>query len=232
MQPFPTDRVLTVNPARKTIQDRENMYENLGMIGEGSRSGSLQQYSVSRSNSGITADSLVRSSSSVQSEVFQRSASSAQSEMFQRSNSSVQSEGLHRSNSGSEIFPAFSRSGDDSLVPATPLSPGSGGRPSVNFMQPVAQTNEQKEQIQQHLLHSDDADGDDVFFPTTFPPGGGPGNLVFSSRNSSVNSTYGNESDTSSTCGDNSSAPRSTFGSLFSSSGVDLSLGKFFRFTS
>lgn len=228
MQPFSTDRVLTVNPKRKSIQDREDMYENLGMIGEGSRSNSLR-FSLSRSNSGVTTDSLVRSNSTAQSDFLQRSASTVHSDTLQRSGSSVQSETLLcRSNSGSDaIFPAFSRSGDDLLTPH-PLSPSSAGRPSVAFTQPLSQF-EQKEQIQQHLMNSESNDGDDVFFPTTFPPGGS--GLVFSSRNSSVNSTYGNESDTSSTCGD-SSNQRSTLGSLFSTAGVDLGLSKFFRFSS
>lgn len=236
MQPFASDRVLTVNAKRKSIQDREeDKYANMGMIENVSRSGSLQ-FSFSRSNSGVTAESLVRSSSSALSSdtVMQRSASSALSDTLQRSASSVQSEAqLQRSHSGSDaIFPAFSRSGEDSLAPH-PLSPASGSRPSVGFTEPLAQTNEQKEQIQQHLMRSESNDDDDVFFPKTFPPGGS-GNLVFSSRNSSVNSTYGNDSDTSSVCGDGSSSrnQRSTLGSLFSSTGVDLNLTKFFRFTS
>lgn len=191
MLPFPGDRVITVNNSRKSIHDTK--YESYGM--EVARSNSLRQ--VSRSNSGLTNDSLVRSASSAMSDT------------------------LYRSNSGSgAIFGSLSRSGDD-LFNATvpPRSPGSAARLSVGFTQPLTQTQDQKDVAQQQLS----SESDDAFFPTTFPPGAG---LVFSSRNSSVNSTYGNESDTSSTCGE-PAQQRSTLSNMFS---ADLGLGRFFRF--
>jgi hypothetical protein len=192
MLPFPGDRVITVNNNRKSIHDSK--YESYGM--EAARSNSLRQ--VSRSNSGLTNDSLARSASSAMSDT------------------------LNRSNSGSgAIFGSLSRSGDDPSFGAVvaPRSPGTAVRPSVGFSQPLTQTQDQKEVAQQQLS----SESDDVFFPTAFPPSAG---LVFSSRNSSVNSTYGNESDTSSTCGEQVQ-PRSTLSNMFS---TDLGLGRFFRF--
>jgi hypothetical protein len=203
MLPFPGDRVITVNSNRKSIHDtsksiHDTKYESYGM--EAARGNNLRQ--VSRSNSGLTNDSLARSASSAMSDT------------------------RNRSNSGSgAIFSSLSRSGDDlfNAMGVPPRSPGSAARMSVGFSVPLTQTQaqvaDQKDIAQQQLA----SESDDVFFPTTFPPSAG---LVFSSRNSSVNSTYGNESDTSSTCGE-PAQQRSTLSNMFS---ADLGLGRFFRF--
>lgn len=208
-QPFPGDRVLTVNPHRKSIQ--ENRYENLGMVGNLSRSGSIRLVSRSNSTGVVTQDALARSGSGLGSSDPNSSGSAVP----------AVSGTLARSNSGSALFDSLSRSGDELVEPRSPGGGTGSNRPSVAFMQPLTQIPEQQEAQHDFGTENDD---DEVFFPTAYPPSAG---LVFSgSRNSSVNSTYGNESDTSSTYGE-THQKRSSITSMLN---VDLGLSKFFRF--
>jgi hypothetical protein len=200
LQPYPGDRVRTVNPTRASIQN--DTFENYGM-------GILR--AVGRSNSsGIAQEALLRSSGGA---VGEAAAPSAQSGRFVRSNS-----GASVGGSGS-----VSRSGEDSALPHQSsnelrTSTGSGSnRPSVAFTQPLTQGTERQDTAQPVLS----TESEDAFFPTEFPPSAG---LAFGSRNSSVNSTYGNDSDTSSAYGD---AQRSTLANMLN---VDLGLSKFFSF--
>ena len=231
MQPFPGEKVLTVNPRRRSIQtdalnlSLESHSDSFRLAGENivshsdsfrrqNSSGSTKQpvdhiasrsdsfRLVSRSNSSVVADAAAAGA---------RASLGGFTDPSSRANSS----------GAVMISQSLSRSGDDGL--GSPRSQGSSvsGRPSVAFSDPLAQEQKPADIAQQALAAES---SDDVFFPTDYPPSSG--NLVFSSRNSSVNSTYGNESDTSSTNGD-AAQQRSTISGILN---VDLGLSRFFRF--
>ena len=223
MQPFSGDRVLTVNPTRKTIQDNNSynmQFEAMGMTG----------IAPTPRNSAASQDL----SPYLPGIPLQYTRSRSGDEFYNTTNHSNIS-----SNSSSNIYPQQQQTSTQqqplsSSQEYMPPSPGGTIRRSVSFTKPLTHTNS-AERIE--FSHSNSAtttqllqssESDDVFFPTTYPPGTTSNNgLVFSSsRNSSVNSTYGNESDTSSTYGD-PYQQRSTLSQMFS---TDLGLSSFFRF--
>lgn len=208
MQPFSGDRVIAVNLNRKSIQDHDKTFADYGM------KSASDSFNLGRT----TIESL--SVKSGASDTLQRSSS----------NFTVESSLLNRTSSNnSDIFDSLSRSGDESPYPPREVMLSPRSRPTVAFKQPVSnnQTHGQggfKDLAQAQLS----SESDDVFFPTEYPPGSRE-NLVMSSRNSSVNSTFGNESDSSSTNGDSILQPRpSAAGSMF----PDFGLSKFFQFGS
>jgi hypothetical protein len=212
MQPFSGDRVIAVNLTRKSIQDHDKSFADYGM------KSASDSFNLGRT----TIESLsVKSNTS---DYLQRSSS----------NFTVESSLLNRTSSNnSDIFDSLSRSGDESPYPPREVMLSPRSRPTVAFKQPVSHNNNLAlgqgqgqggfKDLAQAQLSSE---SDDVFFPTEYPPGSRE-NLVMSSRNSSVNSTFGNESDSSSTNGDSILQPRpSAASSMF----PDFGLTKFFQF--